>query len=62
MLNLIEVRDENNMTLTPTKIFDKLTNKDLIAIADAGELKNFCNALTLDLASKHNEKDTTYKA
>jgi len=62
MLNFIEVRDENNMTLTPTKIFDKLTNQDLIAIAEAGELNSFCNALTLDLANKYNEKDTTYKA
>lgn len=62
MLNLIEVRDENNMTLTPTKIFDKLTNKDLIAIADAGELNSFCNALTLDLATQQDEKDRTYKA
>jgi len=61
MLNLIEVRDENNMTLTPTMIFDKLSNQDLIAIADAGELNSFCNALTLDLANK-NEKDTTYEA
>ena len=62
MLNLIEVRDESNMTLTPTKVFNSLSNKDLIAIADAGELKNFCNALTLDLATKPNEKDTTYEA
>jgi len=50
------------MTLTPTKVFNSLSNKDLIAIADAGELKNFCNALTLDLATKLNEKDTTYEA
>jgi hypothetical protein len=61
MLNLIEVRDENNMTLTPTMIFDKLSNQDLIDIADAGELNSFCNALTLDLANK-NEKGTTYEA
>jgi hypothetical protein len=49
------------MTLTPTMIFDKLSNQDLIAIADAGELNSFCNALTLDLANK-NEKGTTYEA
>lgn len=62
MLNFIEVRDEHNMTLTPTKIFDKLTNQDLVAIAEAGELNNFCNALTLDLVSSQNEKSTTYEA
>jgi len=47
---------------TPVQLFNNLSNNDLIAIAEAGELNNFCNALTLDLHSKTNEKDTTYEA
>lgn len=56
------IESESNMTLTPTKVFNSLSNKDLIAIAEAGELNNFCNALTLDIASHKNEKITTYEA
>jgi hypothetical protein len=44
------------------QLFNNLSNSDLIAIAEAGELNNFCTALTLDLHSKTNEKDTTYEA
>lgn len=62
MLNLIEVRDQNNMTITPTQIFDSLSNDDLVSIAEAGELNSFCSALTLDLISRQYEKNTIYKA
>lgn len=61
MLNLIEVK-ENDMIGTPVQLFNNLSNIDLITIAEAGELNNFCIALTLDLHSKTNEKDTTYEA
>tara|TARA_B100001287_G_scaffold160508_1_gene134923 strand:- start:1256 stop:1438 length:183 start_codon:yes stop_codon:yes gene_type:complete len=49
------------MIPTPVTLFNNLSNSDLIAIAEAGELKNFCYALTLDLGTR-NEKGTTYEA
>jgi hypothetical protein len=49
------------MITTPVTLFHNLTNNDLIAIHEAGELENFCYALTLDLATKY-EKGTTYEA
>jgi len=61
MLNLIEVK-ENDMVGTPVQLFNNLSNIDLIAIAEAGELENFCYALSLDLHSGKNEKGTTYEA
>lgn len=61
MLNLIEDK-ESKMTATPVQLFNNLNNDDLLAIVDAGELKNFCNVLTLDLLTRDNEEDTTYKA
>ena len=61
MLNLIEVKG-NNMTTSAVHLFNNLTNEDLLAIMDAGELNNFCNALTLDLRSDTDEKNTTYEA
>jgi hypothetical protein len=60
MLNNIEDK-VNKMITTPVTLFHNLTNNDLIAIHEAGELENFCYALTLDLATKY-EKGTTYEA
>lgn len=61
MLNFIGAK-VNNMLPTPVQLFNNLSNSDLVAIAEAGELNNFCNALTLDIASHKNEKITTYEA
>ena len=61
MLNPIEDR-VNKMMTTPITLFNNLSNSDLVVIAEAGELKNFCNALTLDLITEKDEKDTTYEA
>lgn len=62
MLKLIEDK-ENKMITTPVVLFNNLSNSDLVAIAEAGELTNFCYALSLDLASnKSYEKGTTYEA
>tara|TARA_B100001093_G_C26292815_1_gene785995 strand:- start:16 stop:168 length:153 start_codon:yes stop_codon:yes gene_type:complete len=50
------------MITTPITLFNNLSNSDFIAIAEAGELKNFCDALTLDLATNFHGKNTTYEA
>ena len=44
-----------------TKLFNNLSNEDLITIAEAGELDSFCKALTLDLVT-YNKEVETYKA
>ena len=61
MLNNIEDKVSKIMT-TPTTLFNNLSNSDLVVIAEAGELKNFCNALTLDVITGDNEENTTYEA
>jgi len=62
MLNFTEVKESNMVTMSPIQIFNNLSNDDLLDVAEAGQLTNFCNALTLDMISQNNEKDTTYKA
>ena len=61
MLNPIEDK-VSKMVTTPVSLFNNLSNGDLIVIAEAGELKNFCNALTLDLITENDEKNKTYEA
>ena len=39
-----------------------MTDDDFMAVHNAGQLKNFCYALTLDLQPKSDEKDSTYLA
>ena len=61
MLNPIEDK-VSKMITTPVTLFNNLSNSDLVVIAEAGELKNFCNALTLDVITGDNEENTTYEA
>jgi len=61
MLNNIEDKVSKIMT-TPISLFNNLSNSDLVVIAEAGELNNFCNALTLDLITKQSGKNKTYEA
>ncbi len=61
MLNNIEDKVSKIMT-TPISLFNNLSNSDLVVIAEAGELNNFCNALTLDIITKKGEEITTYEA
>jgi hypothetical protein len=61
MLN--STRDKGNrMNVTVTSLFNHMTDADFLALHEAGELKNFCWALSVDLQSKKNEKDYTYSA
>ncbi|MDA7616830.1 hypothetical protein N8579_00465 [bacterium] len=61
MLN--NIRDKGNrMNVTVTSLFNHMTDADFLALHDAGELKNFCWALSVDLQSKNHEKDNTYTA
>jgi hypothetical protein len=39
-----------------------MTDEDFIAVHNAGQLKNLCQALALDLQPKTNEKDHSYSA
>ena len=61
MLN--STRDKGNkMNVTVTSLFNHMTDADFLALHDAGELKNFCWAVSVELQSKTNEKDYTYTA
>lgn len=52
----------NNMNITVIKLFNSMTDKDFMMLHKTGQLKNFCDALSLDLNSNHNEKDNSYSA
>ena len=60
----IEVK-ENKMQLSTIALFNHMTEEDFIAIHNAGQLKNLCMALSLDLQPINDEKfkeDNTYSA
>lgn len=61
MSKLIGVK-ENNMNLSTLSLFNHMTDEDFIAIHKAGQLKNLCQALSIDLQPKENEQNTTYAA
>tara|TARA_B100000767_G_scaffold93512_1_gene89938 strand:- start:2130 stop:2315 length:186 start_codon:yes stop_codon:yes gene_type:complete len=61
MSKLIGVK-ENNMNLSTLSLFNHMTDEDFIAIHKAGQLKNLCQALSIDLQPKENEQNTTYTA
>jgi len=57
----IEVK-ENRMELSTIALFNHMTDEDFIAVHNAGQLKNLCQALTLDLQPKSYEENSTYSA
>jgi hypothetical protein len=50
------------MDITVTSLFNSMTDKDFMALHEAGQLKNFCDALSIDLQPSKNEKNNTYTA
>lgn len=60
MRNLIEDKVDS-MNMTPMKLFNNMTDEDFVFLHEEGQLKSFCDALSLDLHRK-NEKDITYTA
>ena len=61
MLNHIEDK-ENSMNITVKQLFSHMTDEDFLALHEAGQLKSFCYALSLDLQPRNNEEDYTYTA
>ena len=60
----IEVKG-NKMQLSTIALFNHMTEEDFIAIHNAGQLKNLCMALSLDLQPIDDEKfkeNNTYSA
>tara|TARA_B100001057_G_scaffold284804_1_gene285073 strand:- start:938 stop:1123 length:186 start_codon:yes stop_codon:yes gene_type:complete len=53
---------EDRMELSTLTLFNHMTDEDFLAVHNAGQLKNLCHALTLDLHSKKYEKNSTYSA
>jgi len=56
---------ENNIRLSTLSLFNHMTEEDFMAIHNAGQLKNLCMALSLDLQSIKDEKfknNNTYSA
>ena len=52
---------EDNMDLSTISLFNHMTDDDFLAIHNAGQLKNLCLALSLDLQSIKDEKIKTNK-
>ena len=64
MSKSLEIK-ENNMNLSTLSLFNHMTDEDFLAIHEAGQLKNLCLALSLDLQSVNDEKikkSSTYTA
>lgn len=61
MLNNIEGKG-SRMNVTVQQLFTHMTDADFLALHEAGELKNFCDALSIDLQPKTYEKNHTYTA
>ena len=51
---------DNIMALSAISLFNNLTDDDFIAIHKAGQLKNLCLALSLDIQSIKDKNVTTY--
>ena len=51
----------DNMDLSTISLFNHMTDDDFFAIHNAGQLKNLCLALSLDLQSIKDEKIKTNK-
>lgn len=45
-----------------SSLFNHMTDADFMALHNAGALKEFCDALSLDLQPKNHEKDYAYTA
>lgn len=50
------------MKSPPLTLFNHMTDEDFIVIYNAGQLKNLCLALSLDLQSTSEENPKTYDA
>lgn len=50
------------MNIRTIDLFNSMTDEDFLVIHEAGQLKNLCYALTLDLQPKFDEEDKTYTA
>ncbi len=51
----------SKMELSTISLFNNLTDEDFLTIHNAGQLKNLCLALSLDLQSIKDEKITKNK-
>ena len=51
---------ENSIHLSTLALFNHMTDEDFLAIHNAGQLKNLCMALSLDLQPQYYKKNNTY--
>ena len=51
----------DSMDLSTISLFNHMTDDDFLAVHNAGQLKNLCMALSLDLQSIKDEKIKTNK-
>ena len=60
MLNSIKDKVDS-MNITPMKLFNNMTDEDFYFLHEEGQLKSFCDTLSLDLHRK-DEPDITFTA
>lgn len=61
MLKLIGDK-EDSMDLSTLSLFNHMTDEDFLAVHNAGQLKNLCLALSLDMQALKDKKVKTYEA
>jgi len=50
------------MNFSTISLFNSMTDDDFMAIHNAGQLKNLCQALSIELQPKEDEESKTYTA
>ena len=56
------MENTNEMNLSTLSLFNHMTDDDFLAVHNAGQLKNLCLALSLDIQSLKDKKVKTYSA
>ena len=56
------MENTNEMNLSTLSLFNHMTDDDFLAVHNAGQLKNLCLALSLDMQSLKDKKVKTYEA
>ena len=56
------MKNFNNMTISSVQLFNNMTDEDFMFVHEAGKLKEFCLALSLDLQESKKVKKKKFEA
>jgi len=50
------MRNLRDMTISTKQLFNNMTDEDFMIVHEAGKLKEFCDALSIDLQPKRDDE------